>query len=221
MSTQIVVYEDNKYQDFFPLTCLRPVYTLRAGILPLYNKLERTVGVAPSSFICREQIAPLVASGFENIPVNIIKKTDADILFVNGRIREIGDLNEKILSSPADSIFKSNSETVAVLFKQDSLDDIPTVATFEDYHQYYMKRKSDFIVFDVNSTLYNHCWDIMSDIEQEISDDFEFLPTDFNGEEVKIDSKAVIINPDNVYLGNNVKISALAMIDAYISLIIQ
>jgi UDP-N-acetylglucosamine diphosphorylase/glucosamine-1-phosphate N-acetyltransferase len=214
MSLQIVVYEDNRFTDFFPLTCLRPVYTLRSGILPLFKRFERIIGVAPSSFICREQIAPLVASRYKNIPVNIIKKTDTDILFLNGRIRDIGDLKDKILSSSADSIFKSNGETVAVLFNKISLDDIPSVATFNDYYEYYMKRKLEFIDFDVNSTLYDYCWDIMSDIEKEISDDFDFLPTDMNGDDVIIDSKAVIINPDNVYFGNNVRISALSLIDA-------
>jgi len=214
MNLQIVVYEDNKFTNFFPLTYLRPVYTLRAGILPLYKRLERTLGAIPSSFICRNQIAPLTATKFNNIPVNIIKKADADVLFLNGRIRDVGDLMEKILSTPADSVFKSNGEIIAVLFKKKSLDDIPAVATFEDYYKYYLGKKSDFIDFDINSSLYNYCWEIMSDINREISDDFNFLPTEINSENTIIDKKAVIIHPENIYLGENVNISPLAMIDA-------
>lgn len=214
MSIQIVVYEDVRFADFFPLTYLRPIYTLRAGILPLYQRLERITGIVPSSFICREQIAPLIAINYENIPVNIIKRTEADILFLNGRIRDIGDLMDKIKISPADSVFKSNGEIVAIFFKNESIDDLPAVATFDNYYEYYLRMKSVFIDFDINCSLYNYCWDIMSDIDQEISEDFNYLPTDINGEDIKIDKNAVLINPDNIFLGNNVNISALAIIDA-------
>jgi hypothetical protein len=38
MPLVICYYEDDKFDRFYPVTILRPVYTLRAGIVPLFRR---------------------------------------------------------------------------------------------------------------------------------------------------------------------------------------
>jgi len=90
---KICVYEDNRFPQFFPLTYLRPVFCLRAGIVPLFRRVERLLGSSDICLICRDQIAPLVAERHPDFPVNIIKRGQGeDVLFVNGRLSAPGNL---------------------------------------------------------------------------------------------------------------------------------
>lgn len=215
MPLTICFYEDDKYGNFFPLTHLRPVYNLRAGVVPLCERARRYFEKAEFVFCCRDHLAKSLAITEKNYPVNIIKKTQADILFLNGRIRDYGDLPKLILESRISTIYQNNNETIALLLKNDVVRNMPAVATPTDYTQLVNKEGEDIPDFHTTATLYNYIWEIMGDVEKEIVADVEFWKKNMpRPENLKIHEGVYWSGQENVFLGGGVEILPAAVIDA-------
>ena len=82
----VCIYEDELYDSFYPLTLLRPVFLLRAGILASYQKSRLLFPESASALACRKSQAALVSERVRDVPVNIIKRNEAEVLFLNGRL---------------------------------------------------------------------------------------------------------------------------------------
>lgn len=211
----VCLYEDEKYRQFYPLTLIRPVYVLRAGIVPLFQRIERYFHEASICLTARDQVAPLVSEIFGEYPVNIIKRGEGDILFVNGRIRRYGDLLKLIREARLSTVFASQDETVAVLFKAESLKEFPSISTQKEYQEVFQKDFAYFLRSETTATLYNYCWDIMADIEMEIHADFEHLKASFpEAQSTTVHDGAHFVNRDNTFIGKGVEIFPGAVIDA-------
>jgi len=215
MPLTICLYEDDKYGNFFPLTQLRPVYNLRAGIVPLCERARRHFDRAEFVFCCRDHLAKSLAVSEKNYPVNIVKKGQNDILFLNGRIRDYGDLPKLIGEARISTLYQNNGETVAVLLKNDVIRNVAAVATPTEYTELITKEGEDIPDFHTTAALYGYCWEIMGDIEKEILDDVDFwkktMPKPQN---VKIHEGVYWAGQENVYLGSDVEIFPAAVIDA-------
>lgn len=215
MAMQIVYFEDYKIQQFNPLTFLRPLFMLRAGILPLYKRCEKHFSKAQITLTCREHLAPIVADSLRDYPVNIIKKTNEGVLLLNSRIRSFGSLRKLIIQAESSTVFYADDEPVAIFLLQDSLKMIPAIATMNEYNDFFNTSKSSLKEVRTDATLYNYCWDLMADIEKEISDDYDWLNPDTNkSEQVEIDSAVSTINKENIFIGDNVKINPGVVLDA-------
>ncbi|MBN1212634.1 MAG: hypothetical protein JXA92_08650 [candidate division Zixibacteria bacterium] len=215
MALTAVFYEDEKYKNFYPLTHLRPVYTLRAGILPLFRRVERVMDLSGLTFLTRHQLAALTAEQYRDYPVNIIKKGAGEVLFINGRVRSYGDLPTLIKNTKLSTIFKNNGETVAVLFQQEALEHIPTVATVEEYIKEIQNSGGSVPDFETTATLYGYGWELVEDIEKEIIADFQYMKV--SGSETggaKVHGGAHILNEKDVFLCSDVEILPGAVIDA-------
>ena len=111
MLDTICFFEDSKYKNFFPLTHLRPVFELRSGIVPLYKRADRYFKFNNLVLCPRTSINGHIAEKYPNIPVNIIKKGEGDLLCLNSRIRDYGNLAELVKTSQASTVFSANNET--------------------------------------------------------------------------------------------------------------
>jgi len=215
MSLNICFYEDKNYKHFFPLTKLRPVYVLRAGILPLFKRVNRYFPESNISLSCREQLAIGLAERYKDFPVNIIKRGDSDVLLLNGRIRDYGNLPQIIKEAKLSTIFKHNDETVAVILKKESIKELPPIAVIADYEKYIHDVAYHIATTDTTATLFNYCWEIVNDIEKEITADFNFLSSSLaQSVNINIHEGVFWVNREQVFLGNDVEILPGAVIDA-------
>ncbi|MCB2201472.1 hypothetical protein KQH51_01925 [bacterium] len=217
MALHVCIYEDSAYAQFHPLTRLRPVYTLRAGMVPLFQRIQRTFAGASVSLLCRHQIAPLLAETAREHPTNIIKRpsSDGDMLFINGRIRDFGDLPRLVKESRLSTVFKNNGQTVALLLNTESLDKAPSIATQAEYEKIIEEEKENIADFDTTATLYNYLWDIMADIEKEVTSDFTALRPSFpKPNDVNLHDGAYLVEKDQIYLADGVSVMPGAVIDA-------
>jgi len=215
MAMQIVYFEDHKIHQFNPLTHLRPLFMLRAGILPLYKRCEKYFPEAQVILTCREQLAPVVADSLREYPVNIIKKTNEGVLLLNSRIRSYGNLKYLIEQSDSSTVFYADDEPAAIFLLQDSLKMLPAIATMNEYNEYFSSAKSSLQEVRSEATLYNYCWDLMADIEKEITDDFDWLSPDTSkSEHVEVDSAVSMINKENIFIGDNVKLHPGVVLDS-------
>jgi UDP-N-acetylglucosamine diphosphorylase / glucose-1-phosphate thymidylyltransferase / UDP-N-acetylgalactosamine diphosphorylase / glucosamine-1-phosphate N-acetyltransferase / galactosamine-1-phosphate N-acetyltransferase len=217
MAVRICVFEDTHFADFFPLTTLRPVFTLRPGLFPLFRRVGQHFPEAAISLIARDQVASLLAETNSDYPVGIIKReaSGQDVLFLNGRIRDFGDLPRLIRESRISTLFKNNGETVAVLYKLESLSSIPTMATPEAYLNEFSQQRSHFPEFNTSATLYGHCWDMVNDIESAVAHDIEFLKPSLKApQNLKVHEGVFFVKKEAVYLGNDVELFPGVVIDA-------
>jgi len=216
MTLQICVYEDHQYGQFYPITSTRPVATMRAGILPLFRRAERFFDDYPLCLAVRDDVAGLVAVEHRDYPVNIIKRNpDQAVLFLNGRIREFADLPDLVRGTRLSTVFRNQGEVVAVLFDAEAVDEIGPVASPQDYVTLFHDQRADLAEFDTLATLYNYSWEIMGDIEKEVTADFRFLKSKVTGSKGgRVHQGSYILSPDQVYLGMATEVMPLSLLDA-------
>jgi len=215
MPLTICFYEDSKYSQFYPLTYLRPVYLLRPGIVPLFQRYEKHFKDAAVCFASRNQISSLVSQQGKDIAVNIIKKGTGDVLFLNGRIRDYGDLPKSVEGCRLNTIFKNSEKTIGVLFKPDSLNSVSELTTPEIFKEILPKFKSVTAEYDTSARLYNYLWEMVDDIAISLNNDFKQLESSFGSPlNPKIHEGSHFINENAVYLGNDIEVFPTAVIDA-------
>jgi UDP-N-acetylglucosamine diphosphorylase/glucosamine-1-phosphate N-acetyltransferase len=216
MSLTICYYEDSNFSQFFPLTYLRPVYLLRPGIVPLYRQGEKHFPGASVCFASRHQISSLVSQQAADVPVNMIKKGAGDVLFLNGRICDYGDLPKSVLGCRLNTVFKNkDKKVVGVLFKSDSLKSIPDLTTPEAFREVLPKIKSVSAEYDTQAKLYEYLWELVDDIPERIKDDFKLIePTLGTPHSPKIHEGSHFINDQDIYLGDDIQVFPTAVVDA-------
>ena len=215
MPISICLYEDTKYTQFHPISHLRPVFDMRAGIVPLYSRVERYFPGAALSLAVRDQLSALVADQHRDIPVGMIKRNGDDVLFLNGRIRDYGNLPELVTHSRLTTVFKKGDETIAVLFKRESTSGIGALAMPADYLRQYEAERADLPENDTTATLYGFVWDLIADIDRQIVADFEFVRKSVSpGENVSVHEAATLVNAESILMSNDVSVGPTAVIDA-------
>jgi UDP-N-acetylglucosamine diphosphorylase/glucosamine-1-phosphate N-acetyltransferase len=215
MALTICFYEDSKFSQFYPLTYLRPVYLLRPGMIPLFQRCEKYFHEASVCFASRNQISSLVSQQGKEIPVNIVKKGTGDVLFLNGRIRDYGDLPKSVDGCRLNTVFKNSGKVIGVLFKQDALKSVSELTTPEIFKEVLPKVKSVTAEYDTTAKLYEYLWELVDDIPMALSNDFKQLePTLGSPHNPKIHEGSHFINENEVYLGDDIEVFPTAVIDA-------
>ena len=215
MAVNICIYEDTHFDQFYPLTYFRPVFLLRPGILPLFEQTKFVFRDCAISFSCRTQISSLTGDEARDIPVNIIKKGQGDILFLNGRIKDFADLPQLIKGCRLTTIFKNGQDIIGVLFKDEALVKVPDLTTPEIFGEILPTQKSVSAEYDTKATLYNHLWELVDEIPSAIAADFGRLNAEQTSRnKIKVHEGAHFINEDDIHLSDEVEIFPTAVLDA-------
>ncbi len=215
MPITICFYEDDQFQNFYPLTLTRPVYTLRAGIVPLFARASRQFPGSSIVFTSRSQLAGVLAEQYKEIPVNIVKRSTPSILLLNGRIRQYGNLPQLASETRLSTRFVARNETVAILLMEDTLKGMSPVCSLEDFAKQIAAEGGDLPEHETTATMYRYIWDVMADIETEVTSDFRAIESSLPvSKGIKVHDGAFWVNHDDVYLGNDVEVLPGAVIDA-------
>ena len=93
MSDQrVVIFEDDGWRDFYPITLSRPVFDCRVGGGTLARRLmSRLVDfdLKHAELICRQRVRTQAEREYQGHPVNTNRS--ADTIFINGRVLCLGD----------------------------------------------------------------------------------------------------------------------------------
>jgi len=216
MALIVCFYEDDLYTSFYPLTYIRPVYLLRTGIVELFQSRGRYFPDAEVTFACRSHLVSLVAENWSGIPVNSINHSESDVLFINGRLRNVGDLPKLVKQSHLSTRYITAEGEVAAVFLTSALtDSLPPVAKPVEFEQLVKNQKENISTRNTSATLYRHAWDLIADIESEVEVDIKRLQSIHNGsEKVDINEGAALVNDQDILLSEGVRVSPGAVIDA-------
>ena len=215
MALTICFYEDDSLNNFYPLTYLRPVYLLRSGMFELFKRPHPFDNDTRIVLACRESLAPLVGKKYD-YPVNIIKRDNSDFLFVNGRLKDWGDLSSLIKESKISTQFVTPSgETAAVLIRKEIHNKLPEITTHQDYQILFEKDVEMIPQSKSTATLYNYCWELVADLHESLTSDFDLLKkSHVNAVEDTAMDSACLVNKDNIILSKGAYLAPGAVIDA-------
>ena len=88
---KIIIFEDYKYNDFFPISLTRPVWDVRCGIFTIYQRyIELFPSYFPDSiyFYSRHYLSAIVHVEYPHLHVNepIDVNQSEELIFINARI---------------------------------------------------------------------------------------------------------------------------------------
>ena len=216
MSNRLIIFEDTKFADFYPLTLSRPVFSLRSGILPLWEKISRRFENYTTAFSCREELAPVLKheTGLE---VNRIDYNPGDrLIFINGRLR-LGDrLTKELKTATENRIYYENDITAAVVIAEPLQRDPSEEIRFSGQGaSEALGIKADMVSGEFE--FFTYLWDLINLNEDEIKLDHLSISKNVDSgrmiDEARIDSSARILSSENLDISPQAEIGAGVVID--------
>lgn len=216
MANKLIIFEDNTYKNFYPLTLNRPIFMLRCGAFELWERISKHFDGYSVAFSCRDEIAPLVRLE-NNFKINAIDYQAGDkLVFVNGRLRLGPKLIKELKNCTENRIFLHENITAALVICEDFPNsDKQNINFTGDGKSQLTGVKADLIQGEFE--FYNYLWDLINLNGNEISADYaaHFANNDLSKmiDNARIDSSVRILSDDNLYIAANATISANCVID--------
>ena len=218
MAKKLYIFEDDKFDQFFPLTYNRPVYELICGIYLIREKIVSFFPGAEVNLLCRDYLGKVLRHR-TNLKVNEFGIRDEDeLLFINGRLIPDGDLSEKLDFFPTEQFsfcgedfvswrgtglaFKAHENMFKTLYVKDRLKPIG---------------QKD-VISQIEVKLVSYLWDLVNLNKAEIENDFERMKPGLNFKNIfkrnQVDDQTLIYDVEKVYLGKDCQIDGQVVLDA-------
>ncbi len=223
MPSRVIIFEDEFYADFYPMTHVRPVFSLRPGIKALYEKIIDCFSDHTSFLVCRPELEQVVSER-TNLPVNEISPDEkSETVFINGCVIDPWQIQKILDNEKGNTCIISGERIIAARFGQGlspaEIDLLQKKGTTE----FLKKTSANMEKTDSDVKLYNHLWDLVNDLNRAIPSDIEFMKNNHEGlfeaaERAEVFENqypgAYFINSENIYLAHDVKIAPTAVLDA-------
>jgi len=218
MAKKLYIFEDDKFDQFFPLTYNRPVYELICGINKIKDKIASFFPDAEIILLCRDYLEKVLRIKTKQ-KINKFEIKDKDeLLFINGRLIPKRDLSERLNFSQEEEFFWCGEDFVSWR---------GTGLSFKNYENIFkalyvkdrtkpIKQKREISQIEVN--LISYLWDLVNLNKSEIENDFERSKQHLDFKNIfkrnEIDDQTLIYDIDKVYLGKDCRIEGQVVLDA-------
>lgn len=218
MAKKLYIFEDDKFDQFFPLTYNRPVYELICGIHKIKDKIASFFPDAEIILLCRDYLAKILQIKTKQKTNEFEIKNKDELLFLNGRLIPKRDLSEKLNFSQEEEFFWCGEDFVSWR---------GTGLSFKNYENIFkalyvkdrtkpIKQKREISQIEVN--LISYLWDLVNLNKSEIENDFERSKPHLDFKNIfkrnEIDDQTLIYDIDKVYLGKDCRIDGQVLLDA-------
>ncbi len=205
MVDKVVVFEDTRVDQLYPLTLTRPAFDLRCGILSLREKVAHAFPESTLGVLCRDYLNEMVC---QDRGLAASTGADADAcLFVNSRLLNVFDLPD--VSKTTQTIFYCGDAIVAANLKG------PSVHAFSES----LRKKGRVDLPGVkhsdvaDARLISYPWDLVNNNAVEIKRDFERFAV--GGHNLgEISDRATLLNLAQIYIGKGSTVAPGAVLDA-------
>ncbi len=224
MSKALLIFEDDYYQNFFPLTILRPTYFLRPGIRRQFEVISDSFKQYHANLCCRHDISKLVAEQ-TNMPVNSPDLAKADeVIMVNGCLRADQNFFAALINANSNVVIISKERLVgAKIFGGLTADEAMALRSI-DINGLVSALRTRSETMEIEIRLYGYLWDIVDDIHSALSADIkalrqspQFKETNVTGSSKDISMAfpgAVFINSGDIIISRDARILPGAVLDA-------
>ncbi|MEM3615553.1 MAG: putative sugar nucleotidyl transferase, partial [Candidatus Methanomethylicia archaeon] len=209
---RLLIFEDEFYRNFYPMTFTRPIYDLRIGFYSLLKHFIDFFGFETILYV-RDYLAEFLKVRFRDFDVNSVDDYD-DILLINGRLMPRAANLNFIKSLIVDNRFFILLDSIGVVAARLSkpllrdllsqcVNGILSSKIFLNLHG-----KCDFIRLN-DGMLISYPWELIIFNEEFLKSDFKF-----GGSLGEIDSRVIVYGSNsNLYLGENSRVEGNVNID--------
>lgn len=226
MEKRLIVFEDEAYRSFYPLTHIRPVFFLRPGIRNIFEQIRDSFPDYRPSLFCRPELGELVAEQVE-VPVNEFTGHSGDqLLLINGRLRVNAEFASALNKANRNAILLSNGAIAAVKVVDGLTAEEATDLKNGELGDFVARVRRRSETLELELPLYHYLWDMVGAIDAEIATDFEFLRKQINNDIESLVAAVKdgsiqrhfpgvhFIGPEQIYLAPNLHLSPTTVIDA-------
>jgi len=203
---KICIFEDNKYENLFPIALTRPVFELKCGYVSLWERIARNFENVEIGFYLRDYLVPT----FKNRTGGKIADDDFvssdDCLFINGRwLMKSGELE---LEGPEEFV-TCGDDLLYARAKRDTIVASPTedTAGFIDYLKSRLPNKA------LKANMIGYLWDLIRENPDTMEGDFKVVGK--KGILGEFSSHSVVYggSEDDVYVAESAKVQPLVVLD--------
>jgi len=218
MAKKLYIFEDDRFDQFFPLTYNRPVYELICGINRIKDKIASFFPEAETILLCRDYLEKALGIKTNQKINNFDIKNEDELLFINGRVIPHKDLSEKLNFSCEEEFFFCGEDFVSWR---------GTGISFKNYENIFktlyvkdrikpIKQKRE--VSQVEVKLAGYLWDLVNLNKSEIASEFERIKPNLDFKNMfkrsQIDDQTLIYDIEKVYFGKDCQIDGQVVLDA-------
>jgi UDP-N-acetylglucosamine diphosphorylase / glucose-1-phosphate thymidylyltransferase / UDP-N-acetylgalactosamine diphosphorylase / glucosamine-1-phosphate N-acetyltransferase / galactosamine-1-phosphate N-acetyltransferase len=218
MSKKLFIFEDDKYDRFFPLTYNRPVYELLCGITRIKEKISQIFPGAEVVLLCRDYLEKVLANKTK-LKVNQFEvNKDDEILLINGRVIPSPEFLEKLNFSNWESFFFSGDDLIGWTGRGEVFGKFKTLFQSLYVKDQIQSQKSKLTVTEIDVKPVNYLWDLVSRNGDQIETDFAGMKPslDFKNmfKHCQVDDDALIYGIEKVYIGPGSQVEGQVVLDA-------
>jgi len=218
MSRKLFIFEDDKYDQFFPLTYNRPVYELLCGITKIREKIIYLFPDTEVVLLCRDYLEKVLAGRTKQKVNQFNVKDEDEILLINGRIIPDPDLPGKVNFSTEERFFFQGDDLMGWFGRGEDFNKNKNL--FQNMHvkDQSKSQKIKGIVSKVDVKPVDYLWDLVLQNGSEIEADFNNLKSNLDFKNMfkhcQVDDEAVIYDIEKVYIGKGSQIDGQVVLDA-------
>jgi len=186
---KVIIFEDPKFDNLYPLTYLRPVYELKCGHTNLLEKIERLLGKQSYFYFMRDYLAPVFSKKYGAEKVNQLEALKDDLLVINGRLLAI---DFKLQLDGAEELAVADGQIVYARLKQATSAKIQC----NNMTEFLQGLPSVFPQKSITATLINYPWNLIQNNSKAIIDDFNHLSD--RGIHGQLAAQATIVGDKNL-----------------------
>ncbi len=214
---QVGIFEDEAYENLYPLTFTRPTYHLKTGTSTILEKILKAVKKErenPIVLFCRKYLEDIVKENTKgSIIVNTVDAVEDEIILINGLLIP-GSNFEELLGKldNTDSAVVKNGRVIAVRLKRRTLEREDVIRSLTSPSKLskallrYVEQRME--INDV--TLIGYPWELFEVNSNLIAS--EFTPGEWEGE---VDERVTIYGDKNkIYIGRGAFVEAGTVLDA-------
>lgn len=198
-----VVFDDAKWENFFPITLTRSTGDLRTGILKLRQRIGAYLETEITDIIVNPLLEAVYRERHPEWKVNSLVK--ADTVFINSRLKIDESLAETIKKMKDNTCLINQSGIIAAR-------GIPPKVklTMEDFTSWCGKLETTAYKEDC---FWNYLWELISQNSELIERDFRNFFYDKDNF-FEAEPGVTILNPYNIWLGEGTRIAPGVILDA-------
>ncbi|MGB2696417.1 MAG: putative sugar nucleotidyl transferase [Candidatus Zixiibacteriota bacterium] len=218
MAKKLFIFEDDKFENFYPLTYNRPAYQLLSGIELIQEKISYFYPQVEVILLCRDYLKDILRLR-SDLKINSFEVKDEDeFLFINGRVMGCGDLPSILTFSQEKRSYIRKTDLIGFSLKGKDLKDVEN-----EVNSLYQKGSLESIKNKTTSSeaeveVVDYLWDLIASNEKEIETDYRRLSPDLDFKNMfkncEVDTTAIIHNSKDVFIGKGTRVDACVVLDA-------
>jgi UDP-N-acetylglucosamine diphosphorylase/glucosamine-1-phosphate N-acetyltransferase len=220
MLVRLFIFEDERYDQFLPLTWARPVYELRCGAGEIRQLITSHFALADTVLLCRDYLEPVLneRGGAEYRVNDLHVESEDEVYLVNGRLFPASDLRDTLDSLGENQLLVCGEDVVgwhgggrAFRSHADGFWKLHRKGQAAE-----LKRRLECVEAKVEMPSY--LWELVQRNGAQIHADFERIKEhmDFKHmfEHSQVDDQALIYDVDRVCIGRESQIDGQVVLDA-------